>query len=209
MENDGDTSEAPASPAAPRGSSADRARRDGGGTSFRELFDAHVAYVWNTLRRLGVSESDRDDVVQEVFLTVVDLLPDYDRARPFRPWLFAIAYRVVLRHQRTRGRRRENVESPEVIAQRIEASAAPEGDALPSRQLVAAALEALPLPLRAVFVMKEIDGYDVPEVSAALGIPLNTGYSRLRLARAQFREAAFRLQRTQDVERVVERGANR
>jgi RNA polymerase sigma-70 factor (ECF subfamily) len=48
---------------------------------------------------------------------------------------------------------------------------------------------------RAVFVMADIDGVAVPEIAQALAIPVNTAYSRLRLAREDFREAAARLLR--------------
>src|SRR5688572_24491353 len=41
--------------------SADRNR------AFRALYEAHVAFVWRNLRRLGVSDADVEDKVQEVF----------------------------------------------------------------------------------------------------------------------------------------------
>jgi RNA polymerase sigma-70 factor (ECF subfamily) len=46
------------------------------------------------------------------------------------------------------------------------------------------ALDTLDLDRRAVFVLHELDELSMPEIAAALSIPLNTAYSRLRLARA-------------------------
>ncbi len=46
---------------------------------------------------------------------------------------------------------------------------------------------------RAVFVMHELDGISMPDIVQALEIPLNTGYSRLRLARGEFTAAVQRL----------------
>ncbi|HEX2671205.1 MAG TPA: sigma-70 region 4 domain-containing protein [Polyangiaceae bacterium] len=40
--------------------------------------------------------------------------------------------------------------------------------------------------------MHEIDGCPIPEVADALGIPLNTAYSRLRLARQDFADGLRR-----------------
>jgi len=37
-----------------------------------------------------------------------------------------------------------------------------------------------------------MDGIPMPEVAEALGVPLNTAYSRLRLARRDFQAAARR-----------------
>jgi RNA polymerase sigma-70 factor (ECF subfamily) len=61
-------------------------------------------------------------------------------------------------------------------------------DAIASR--TSASIE---LPKRAVFVMTEIDGATTPEIAEALAIPLNTAYSRLRLAREEFAAAVQRI----------------
>jgi RNA polymerase sigma-70 factor (ECF subfamily) len=41
--------------------------------------------------------------------------------------------------------------------------------------------------------MHDLDEVGMPEVAETLGIPLNTGYSRLRLARKELAEAVRRL----------------
>jgi len=61
------------------------------------------------------------------------------------------------------------------------------------RALVLAALDTLDDERRVVFVAAEIEELGMPEIAAALGIPLNTGYTRLRLARADFAAAVARL----------------
>jgi RNA polymerase sigma-70 factor (ECF subfamily) len=66
------------------------------------------------------------------------------------------------------------------------------------RALVHAALDTLDLDLRAVFILHDLDDCPVPEIAATLQIPLNTAYSRLRIARDRFRKAAARLQRRQE-----------
>jgi len=62
------------------------------------------------------------------------------------------------------------------------------------RDLVIEALRAVDESRLPVFVMHEIDGVAMPEVAEALEIPLNTGYSRLRLARDEFKAAVKRLE---------------
>ena len=39
---------------------------------------------------------------------------------------------------------------------------------------------------RSLVVMHDLEGIAVPEIAALLAVPLNTAYSRLRLARAEF-----------------------
>jgi RNA polymerase sigma-70 factor, ECF subfamily len=160
--------------------------------SFRSIFEQEFDYVWHSLCRLGVRESDVKDAAQEVFITVHGLLADYDPSRPLRPWLFGITYRIASR-QRALARHRREVfgDAPD----RADGSASPE-KALEVRQrqrLAQCAIDQLELGRRAVFVLHEIDGEPVPEIAHALGIPLNTAYSRLRLAREDFRRAVRRM----------------
>lgn len=160
--------------------------------SFRVVFDAEHGYVWNTLRRLGVREADLKDQSQEVFMVIHGLLPDYDPSRPLRPWLFGIAYRIALRYRALARHRREAFEEVD-----DRADAAPRADeqleAAQRRAMVLEAIESIDLPKRAVFVMSEIDGATMPEIAEALAVPLNTAYSRLRLAREEFAAAIQRI----------------
>lgn len=159
---------------------------------FRDLFDAHFDYVWGVLRRLGVREADVEDRTHEVFLTVHRRLSEYDPTRSVRPWLFGFAYRVASHHRRSEHRRRDvvGIES-DVI------DPAPLADErLAERErtsLLIAALDTLDIDRRAVIVMHDWDGEPIPEVARALGIPLNTAYSRLRSARGNLAEAVRRL----------------
>ena len=61
------------------------------------------------------------------------------------------------------------------------------------RDLVLKALERLSEEQRTAFVMHELNGHSVPEMAEALAVPLNTLYSRLRLARVGFAEAVREL----------------
>jgi RNA polymerase sigma-70 factor (ECF subfamily) len=119
-------------------------------------------------------------------------LDTYDPARPLRPWLFGVALRVVLDH-RKRVRRRREVPSDE---DRVDPR--PLADHLvelsQESQLVMRALDTLDLQRRAVFVMSELGGHTMPEIAETLSVPLNTAYSRLRLARQDFESAVRRLQ---------------
>jgi RNA polymerase sigma-70 factor (ECF subfamily) len=148
------------------------------------LYRREFAYVWKTLRRLGAPLSDLEDLAHDVFVVVHRHLDDYDRARPLRPWLCGIAVRVVADYRRLQRNQRE------VVGETTEAvDAGPTAherfEAREARALLMKALDALDPDRRAVFVMHELDEVPVPEIAAELGVPLNTAYSRLRLARAE------------------------
>ncbi len=157
----------------------------------RSIYDAELTYVWNALRRLGVPQRDIEDCAHEVFVVVFRKLPELDRSRPLRPWLFAIAFRVASDHRK----RASNVRELVGTEREVESEAQNAEDALlasEARRLVHHALQTLDLDQRAVFILHEIDGVEIPAIAEALGIPLNTAYSRLRLARQAFARAARR-----------------
>lgn len=159
--------------------------RSPGSAEFQAAFRSEFGYVWKTLRRLGVREADLPDVTHDVFVAFYRRLAEYDRARPLKPWLFGIAYRVASDHRRLARHAREvpnPVADPPDPASGIEADL----EARRARSLVLRALQDVADERRPVLVMHDIEGFAMPEIAEALGIPLNTGYSRLRLARAEF-----------------------
>lgn len=166
---------------------------DGATIDFRSVFERELSWVWRTVRRLGAREADAEDLVHEVFVVFYRTLADYDPKRPLRAWLFGIAFRVVSDHRRRASTRREllveSEEAPASSSRGAEAALGRKRD----QALVVAALQELPEDRRAVFVMHELDELPIPEVASTLGIPLNTGYSRLRIARGEFRAAVERL----------------
>ncbi len=159
---------------------------------FPAVYGAELGYVWSTLRRLGVQERDLEDLCHDVFVVVFRNLAAYDTRRPIRPWLFGISFRVASDYRRSARYRREIPGTTREVA-----CPAPPADEVMLRherqRLVVRALAELELDRRAVFVMHDIDGHVMPDIAAALGVPLNTAYSRLRLARADFAAAVARL----------------
>lgn len=159
---------------------------------FQSVYEAELDYVWNSLRRLGIAPAHLEDLTHDVFTTAWKKLADYDASRPIRPWLFGIAMRLASDFRQRAWQHRE------VGGEEIDASDdAPLPDAhverRQARAMVLEALDALPLERRAIFVMHELDGIGIPDVAVALNVPLNTAYSRLRLARRDFAEAVAEL----------------
>jgi len=156
----------------------------------RDLFQEHAGYVWSTLRRLGTGREDVEDLLHEVFLRVHVHLGEYDRARPVKPWLFGFAYRVAQEHRRNGKKRATPAASEPVDTQPLADEIVARAE---DRQLVLDALATLDIERCAVFVMFEVDEIPMTEIARTVGIPVNTGYSRLRLAREDFAAAVKRL----------------
>ncbi len=161
---------------------------------FDQVYTEHFSFVWRSLRRLGVRESHLDDATQEVFMVVHRRLSDFEGRSSVRTWLFGIALRVAKDHRRWLRRKDPHEELPETLADKGPTAF----DQLARREAAAVLdglLDAIPDERRAVFILVELEQQSAPEVAAALGIPLNTAYSRLRLAREDFTAALARYQR--------------
>ena len=163
------------------------------GDELRAIYRAEFSYVVQSLRRLGVQERDLPDVAHDVFVVVHRILAQYDRSRPLRPWLFGVAFRVASEHRRRAQNQRESVKAD---IDDVDTRTRPDASAQEAqkRRMVVAALQELDIDKRTVFIQHELDGTPVPAIAEALGIPVNTAYSRLRLARAEFAAAIRRIQ---------------
>lgn len=154
--------------------------------SFDEVYAAHVAFVWRTLRTFGVADAQLEDAVQDVFVVVHRRLPEWEGRAQLTTWLFAIARRVASAQRRKAGSARTEpmVDEPAggddtfAAIQRAQAAAT-----------VTAILDRMDEDKRIVFALVELEQLTVPEVARVLSINLNTAYSRLRLARAAFEQA--------------------
>jgi RNA polymerase sigma-70 factor (ECF subfamily) len=161
---------------------------------FRELYDSHVAFVWRNLRRLGVPEAEADDRTQEVFVVAYRRLREFEeRGHGPRAWLFQIVLRVASGARRHRRRHPEIPDGGALTG--LQTVPPPQAEAVETKQKLAqldAALGTIDLGRRAVLVLHEIEEMTAPEIAQVLGIPLNTVYSRLRVARAELEQALAR-----------------
>lgn len=155
-------------------------------SSVEELYELHAPLVWRTVRALGVDPARVDDAVQDVFLVVHRRLAEFDGRSAITTWLYGIARRVAAGYRRKEGRvpvepERAAAESPLETAQRRQAA-----------QLVLDALAELDDDRREVFALIELEQLTAPAVAEILGVPVNTVYSRLRVARQRFEAAIAR-----------------
>jgi RNA polymerase sigma-70 factor, ECF subfamily len=157
----------------------------------RAIVSEHFDVLWRFLRRLGISDGDTDDAVQEVVLVLARKL-DQVAVGAERSFVLSTAFRVASGFKRQSRRRREvddaelaELESPEL---------GPE--ALAEKQRLRAVLQRLlgelPLELRAVFVLYELEELTMAEIAQALELPPGTVASRLRRSREAFERLAAR-----------------
>ncbi len=114
-------------------SAAMRAAQDGDAAAYSHVLRACVPMIAGIARRQGVRGAAVDDVVQETLLTVHRARATYDPARPFLPWLRAIAQRRSVDALRRHGRRPREVHDPAALEDQVDAGSEP-GQALEDAQ---------------------------------------------------------------------------
>ncbi len=162
--------------------------------AFRALYEEHAGFVWRNLRRLGVRDADVDDCTQEVFVVAHRRFHDFqDQGHGPRAWLFQIALRVA---SEARRHRRRHPEEPDGGDAEARTTVAPtQAESLATREALSrldAALATIDEGRRAVLILHEIEEMTAPQIAQVLGIPLNTVYSRLRVARVELEDALSR-----------------
>ncbi|MGD9854932.1 MAG: RNA polymerase sigma factor [Planctomycetaceae bacterium] len=102
-----------------------RISRGGDPASWEEFFAIYYPFLHNVVRRWGVDDHDACDIVQDVFVTLLRALPQFEfrpeRGR-FRGWLKTIVQNIAIDRLRRRGRLREVVIGEEPCAAELPAS---------------------------------------------------------------------------------------
>lgn len=150
------------------------------------VYDAYAPFVWRSLQRMGVPESDLEDALQEVFIVVHRKLDQYDAERAkLSTWLFGITLNVARKH-RSRGRLTLGADVDATPSER------PTQDVELQRRQQAERLNLVLGKMRpehsATFVLFELEGLSCQEIADLTGVPVGTVYSRLHKAREQFKD---------------------
>jgi RNA polymerase sigma-70 factor (ECF subfamily) len=155
----------------------------------RRLVGEHFEVLWRFLRRLGIAEADVDDAAQEVVMILARKLDQVQRGSE-RAFVLSTAFRVASGFRRRSRRRREVDDSQMVELPSPEPDPEAHAEQLRLRSLLARVLGELPLELRAVFVLYELEELTMAEIARTLELPPGTVASRLRRAREVFERLA-------------------
>lgn len=186
-----DSEPEPQSGPAPAGAAGDRSDGDGALPSLRQVFDEYAAFVWRTLRHLGIRDAEIEDVCQDVFIAIHRKLEGFEGRSSLRTWIYGICLRTASDHRRRAYVRRERPVS-ELPISAVEAPQHDQYERAEARRVLSELLDLLDDDKRAVFVLYELEELTMKEVAEVVGCPLQTAYSRLHAARKLVLEAAAR-----------------
>jgi RNA polymerase sigma-70 factor (ECF subfamily) len=148
--------------------------------AFDGLYAALAPDLRVYLMSLARDGSRAEDLLQETFLQLHRARATHIPGHPVRPWVFAIAKRSYLMHQRGAIRRLRRELDP---GEGMSATPMATPDQLDARQQVEAALRRVPPDRRRAFLLHHLFGFSFSEIARKLGI--NIGAAKIRSSRAR------------------------
>ena len=166
--------------------------------AFEALVNRYEGKVYRLAMRMLRNQEDAEDALQESFLQVHRGLKGFEGRSTFSTWLFRLATNVCLMKIRHRGTEPAPLLPLEDYLPRHEGGEHPRIQDWPekpeevllnkeSREKMLEALEKLPAEYRAVFILRDVEGFSNAEAGEALGISVAAVKSRLHRARLTLR----------------------
>jgi RNA polymerase sigma-70 factor (ECF subfamily) len=156
--------------------------RRGSASALGTLYESHAANLLQLGARITGSQSDAEDLLHDLFVGLPELLGRYEHRSQLDAWLRGVMARMAIGKLR-QGNRRERLGSSTVAHGQDLL-----GDPWSAVDLDRAIAQ-LPETTRAVFVLRQIEGYSHDEIGVLLGI--TSGASRVRHLRALRQLRAF------------------
>ncbi len=160
---------------------------DGDKGAFETLYRRYQMPLFNYLYRSCLSTAVAEDIFQEVFLQVIKKMPKYCETQNFKAWIYTIARNKLI----DKGRLKANLDvaisdgweygdlknNPETIAESNE-----------KKQILHNAINALPVQLRELLMMRHFSGLSFKEIAETTSTPIGTVLSRVHRGLEYLRE---------------------
>jgi len=171
--------------------------RAGDKSACAECVERHADGVYRLALRLMRDEAEAEEIVQETFLNAFKAIHSFDGRSKLSTWLYRIAYNAALMRLRRSHPPTVSVDELalsddgfETPRQLFDWCCLPEQDfeTDEARAQLEGAIQELPEKLKAVFVLRELEGLSTEETANALGLSVEAVKTRLHRARLRLRE---------------------
>jgi RNA polymerase sigma-70 factor (ECF subfamily) len=148
-----------------------------------QLYLRHCQAVYRLVFRIVGSQA-AEEVTQQVFLRLFQSIDSFAGRSRFSTWLYRLAANEALQYLR---RKRSRPKLP-LLSEPVDKAPA-RTSRIDEREMLEYALSTLDPDLRAIFLLREVEGLSYYDIALALDIAEGTVASRLNRARRLLREA--------------------
>ena len=154
---------------------------------FEQTVLVHLDAAYNLARWLTHSDQDAQDVVQDACIRALRAFDQF-RGGDGRAWLLTIVRNLSLTFLRSR---RPVMDFDDDLRETISEDLGPEGilERAADVERVRQAVARLPVELRTVIVLREMEGLSYKEIAAVTGMPIGTVMSRISRGRQRLAES--------------------
>lgn len=165
--------------------------------SFEPIFNRYSEHVLNFAYRFLHSQAEAEDVTQEIFLRIYRGKDRYEAERPFRPWLFTIASRLLSNRVRDSKRRAQvsldstdseygewSLNLPDLSTPQPQEVAAVKE----KRRVIQAALDQLPEDQRIAVLLCRFEGLSYEEIAESMNTSISAVKSLLYRAHQNLKQ---------------------
>lgn len=159
--------------------------------AFEQLYRRHIGRVYGLCLRMAGNATEAEELTQEAFIRAWEKLNSFRGDGAFGTWLYRLTVNTVLTRYRRDLRRTAWEISRADLESASEGTDLARGPQAPDPGLridLDAAIAALPVGARAVFVLHDVEGYGHEEIAEQTGIAVGTSKAHLHKARKLLRE---------------------
>ena len=166
------------------------AAQSGDRDALDRLLRLHYDRIFAVCRRIAGNEADAADAAQEALVAIVRGLPRFDGRSRLSTWMYRVATNATLDELRRRNRRPVAVDDSSGVFEHHgdHEHGVVELESVIDREVLDAALAALPDDFRIPVVMRDVADLDYADIADLLGLPLGTVKSRISRGRQQLAE---------------------
>jgi RNA polymerase sigma-70 factor (ECF subfamily) len=169
--------------------------------AFNEIVNRYGDKIYRTALRITHNPIDAEDVLQEVFITLIEKLDTFRGESKLSTWVYRVAANASFMHLRSKKKKyRNNVSIDDYVSYEKDGtlkgvelkdwSDRPD-EVLFSKEvteLIEKAVDELPMPYRAVFHLRDLEGFTDYETAKALSLSVSAVKSRIHRARLVLRD---------------------
>jgi len=168
--------------------------QNGDSKAFNTLLDRYGSRIlFFIMKKLSMPKPQAEDLLQEIFIKVIEKRNSYDSNKKFSTWLYTVANNRCIDHLRVESNKTTSSLDKEILhstngtthMELIKSRDRNPDEKTYDREIkvyLNKALNDLKDNLKEVFLLREIEGLSLNEISDITGTPLNTVKTRLRTA---------------------------
>jgi RNA polymerase sigma-70 factor (ECF subfamily) len=171
--------------------------KSGDSTAVEDFVSQYSSRVYSLAYQLTRSSSAAEEIMQEVFITVISKIGTLENEDYFSTWLYRVTTNAAYGFLRKEKKHRDLVQVDDVEAGTAalhDFSDLPDDILLSdeSRDIIRQAIDKLPETLRTIIIMKDVEGLKNEEIAEAMKLSLPAVKSRVHRGRLMLRDKLSR-----------------